>query len=226
MYHNPFAQTTKQPKIPDAKCKESLGFSTRLVKELKVANLAADGVMHILLFGGQNCGMVVCGSEEGTAWAKANSAGITDANALAHSFASAYEGSNKLGYGTVDLATGGKLTYDDEYARWRMVSQGARFTLLNVDDEDDGWFEAVRITEPLDGNGYSLSTTDGSLSSNNGTINPAGLLRAQRARSLANERSYTTGTLRSLGQHQFDLHPTGDDHDFNQTAHRWSLPGS
>lgn len=60
VYHNPFSRATKQPKIPDGKVTESLGFQTQAVKEL-VPVTGGDGMLHLLMFAGQNCGLMVNG---------------------------------------------------------------------------------------------------------------------------------------------------------------------
>ena len=46
VYHNPFSRATKQPKIPDGKVTESLGFQTQAVKEL----VPVTGGMECFIF--------------------------------------------------------------------------------------------------------------------------------------------------------------------------------
>lgn len=46
---------------------------------------------------------------------------------------------------------GGSMNKTGHIDRWRLVSQGMKLTLLNTDETNDGWFEAVRITD-LPGN--------------------------------------------------------------------------
>lgn len=78
---------------------------------------------------------------------------------------------------------------DNANSKWRVVSQAARFMLINNNDNNEGWFEAARISD------YALSTVDGT--------------------SIVDLPSYFTGRLRDIGKYIFQLKPLNIDHDFN-----------
>jgi len=118
-----------------------------------------------------------------------------------------------LNWSGVD-ALGGDVAAIDLYVYWRCVSQGLRLSLLNPQEEDDGWWEAVRINTPIDSASYQFHTTDSSKDrTTKGCIVPAVTLESAKVTQLVNERSYVTGLLRDLKDHTFTLNPIKDDHD-------------
>jgi hypothetical protein len=203
MYHDPFSRATKQPKIPDGKANESLGFQTQAVLEA----VASSSDLHFLLYPGQDAGLVIAGdlqSDGAFATQKYNVVGFT--------------GSNGMNWNSVSTA-GGIAAMQDNYAWWRCVSSGLRLSLLNPAEEDDGWWEAVRVTEPMETTDYQLTTKDTSANrTSQGTIAPTRLLNKMINRNLVNERSYTTGLLRDLKKHVFSLHGVKDEHDLRQQS--------
>lgn len=215
MYHNPFSRATKQPKIPDGKVTESLGFQTQSVLET-IGATDGDGVLHMLLYPGQDAGLIISGDQLSAAkfgaGNKKNVVGFT--------------GSSGLNWTGV-TPTGGIAQYLDKYAQWRIVSQGLMLALLNPAEEDDGWWESVRITEPLNTIDYQLTTKDATGNNEtSGTIAPTFLIEKLKTKNLVNERSYATGLLRDLNRHMFTLHAISDNHDFNQQSENHTLRDS
>lgn len=80
----------------------------------------------------------------------------------------------------------------EQVAQWRKVSLAARISLVNNQDENDGWFEAVRIPNAND---------------------PTIIMN-----SMVDDQSYITGKLRDIGKYQFQLKPTDGDFDFRVVA--------
>lgn len=202
VFHDPFSAATSQPKIPDGKTTESLGISVQTVGEI-VNEVDGDAdTMHLLLFAGQNTGLIAFDSNSGIAGTQIY--GFEDAG----------------GCDWTDVGgSGGNVSQNQEYGQWRVVSTGLRLSLLNAVEEDDGWFEAVRLNEPLQTLDYFLATVDRTIhGANNGCIVPG--FPATRAgfktRTLSNEPSYVTGLLRDFENYQFDLHGKLDHHDFIQ----------
>jgi len=202
MVHNPFADKTSQPKIPDGKTNESLGFQTQTVQE--IGNATGDDTMHIMLYPGMNTGVVI----DNTA---STIAGRTY-------YIPTFFGSSGVDWSDVINSVGAwNVRGVDDYALWRVVSQGLQLKLLNPVDQDDGWWEAVRITTELDNEDYKLTTGNDSTQpgGNNGTLAPIRLLQGPlQQQTLANEQSYSTGLLRDLHRVQFELHGQKDHHDF------------
>lgn len=215
-FHNPFAGTTNQPKIPDGKATHSLGFQTQTVDE--IVNGAAIGTMHFIMYAGQNSGLV--------AWDPATA--ITGTRRY---FIPNFNNSGGPNWsGVADATAGGNVVSTEAYAHWRMVSVGLQLKLLNTSEEDDGWWEAIRLTPELSEEDWLLTTAQNgtSLGTANDTMAPVGLLSGGTltGRSLANEPSYTTGLLRDLNRVQFELHGTKDYHDFIQCATNRGLDGA
>lgn len=205
MYHDPFSRATKQPKIPDGKVTESLGFSTQAVKEIQCES-GADGTMHMLLYGGQDAGLVLFGDQESGTRALANP--------LADFTVVGYTGSNSVDWSLVAVG-GGNVQFLDDYTQWRLVSQGLKLSLLNPVEQEDGWWEAIRVTEPLDTNDWTLFWKDTGILNRalHGTVAPTKVLTNLTSRNLVNENSYATGLLKDLHKQVFKLHPRSDDHE-------------
>jgi hypothetical protein len=114
-------------------------------------------------------------------------------------------------------ASGGDINVVDQYAYWRLVSQGLRLSLLNPAEEDDGWWEAIRVNSPVDSDAWTMGTVGiAKDTTNGGCISPTVLLDSLAVSELVNERSYATGLLRDMKDHVFSLHPIKDDHDIKQ----------
>jgi hypothetical protein len=221
VFHNPFSNATSQPKIPDGKCVRSLGLSHQSVGE--VVNREGDNftVMHMLFYPGMDSGLVVgsCADRIGSRNYKVF--GFKDAGGPDWS-----EWANPA-------TNGNQQTLPDlKYAQWRVVSSGLQLSLLNAAEEDDGWWEAVRLTEPIQPRGYKMTTEENRTSRGTyGTIAPANYINGSgitgvdlTQRELANEPSYCTGLLRDLKNYQFELHGRLDHHDFRQLRDIYTVP--
>lgn len=205
VYHDPFSRATQQPKIPDGKVTESLGFQTQAVGELS----SNQDIVHILMYGGFDAGMIVRGETQANNF-------FTDP--VNRSLIVGYTASNGLNWQGVSTS-GGDALFLDKYSQWRLVSQGLKLSLLNPVEQDDGWWESVRVTEPLNSIDWNLHSKNASGDINGqGTCCPQGLIRGLEGLNVVNERSYATGLLRDLGKHTFTLHPQKDDHDFRQQS--------
>jgi hypothetical protein len=211
--HDPFSGATSQPKIPDGKVNDSLGFSTQAVREHRNA-VDGDGIMHMLLYAGTNGALIVSGLEDAKAAFKSadyNILGFTDSGGL---------DSSDLWDNTIPIPAGEKRLIRplEQYALHRVVSCGMQLKLLNPQDEDDGWFEAVRVNENLDLTEYRLDQLNSGITQYDeaGTVAPYGLLKKLETRDITNDPTYATGLLRDLGHVQFELHGRIDYHDFRR----------
>lgn len=224
-YANPFLNATRSPKIPDGKLSTSLGFTSQIVKEVAIMNQDSPsslfsygqlGTLHMIFFPGKNTPLVIANTVE----AQTNSVEtfpVSDINeqVLVPRYGSHAAFSNTV-TGTAAANYTGLLTPKEKYAYWRVVSQGLRISCLNTDDENDGWWEAIRLNEALDTDQYSLQCTNNVNSTSNAAIVPTGHLTNNMDRDLTSNRSYTTGTMKDLHKHIFQLHPVSDDHDVTQ----------
>lgn len=202
VYHNPFAAHTSQPKIPDGKCTHSLGFSTQAVFEL--GNSETDSLLEIILYPGQNSAFICSGTPT-----------QAQSGLNRNYWIPAFNQSGNIDWsGATSPATTYEIGSTDGYAKWRLVSCGMQLKLLNSVEEDDGWWECIRLNENVDTDKWALTTTENSSDrANDGTLAQYSFIDLTN-RNITNEASYSTGLLRDLNRVQFELHPTVNDHDF------------
>lgn len=98
---------------------------------------------------------------------------------------------------------------NDKISRWRCVSHGLQLKLLNASDEDDGWWEAIRVKQMANGGDYNLEATSGGNS-----FFPVPMLADLRNQQLSNDQTYSTGLLRDLYKVQFNCLQKDDEVDF------------
>lgn len=206
VFHNPFADTTSQPKIPDGKCNDSLGFSTQAVQEIQ--NAASESTMHLLIYAGMNAACIVDKCAQATRGSRTY-------------YIPHFSGSGNCDWDDAQNGTTDAFNVRNtaNYGQWRCVSVGAQLKLLNPVDQDDGWWEAIRISPEHNNSEWFLTTTEngGNAGAANGTVAPVGLLQGiLSSDSLVNENSYSTGLLRDLHRVQFECHGKLDYHDFHQ----------
>lgn len=194
VYHNAFSTRTTNPKIPDGKAYASSGIRLQAVKEFVNDS---DGVMDFLLFPGINNGLIAASTNDGAAsWGMPYTSHCV-------------------------LDEDSKQSEDSMISRWRIVSQAMKVNLTNNSDENDGWWEAIRVQlnpafNPDTGNdGFVIALHD----DGRNVIGPAigGQIPGMdlATPNLVEHPTYTTGKLRDIHRHMFDLMPQGNDHDFN-----------
>jgi len=193
VYNNPFSTATTNPKIPDGKVYSSAGVRLQAVQEL--VNDSSES-MDILLFPGLSNGLIVSSTSSGTPAGDPYSIPYRD-----HGRISATAGQ----YGQVSAPI----------HKWRLVSQALKVTLVNNSDENDGWFEAIRI-QGSDDSGFGASTRAGE-SPSTGFIGAGGAstMPANTSTNLVEHPTYVTGKLRDIHRYMFHLMPQGNDHEFN-----------
>jgi hypothetical protein len=204
LYHNPFSKATGQPKIPDGKAGSSLGLKSQQIKELN--NSTSFTTLHCLLFPGCGAGLAVYGVDEGGPSAVTNQwlMGYND-----HGNVNINDLTGKVNGDSASFTTG------DNFPKWRVVSQGLMCKLVNPAEEDDGWWEAVRLTEENDPQNYSLLVKENDTDNAEAAIGPNPLYLATLAvTNMVDQKSYTTGRLKDIHKAQFNLHALGEEHDF------------
>lgn len=195
VYHNPFSVATTNPKIPDGKVYASTGLRLQAVAE--VVNDGTES-MDILLFPGLSNGLTVSsstgGTPAGTPWSIPYKA---------HG-----RFSQTTTYPLEQLGT-------TPIHKWRLVSQGLKITLINNSDENDGWFEAIRIQGNADG-GFKPTLSANEPAGSGSYIGAGGstTLPAVQDTNLVEHPTYVTGKLRDIHKYLFHLMPQGNDHDF------------
>lgn len=112
--------------------------------------------------------------------------------------------------------------------KWRVVSQATKIMHVNNLDNDEGWFEAIRVAPspnnfelmmaqgiPLEGREVEHNTRaeiDGAREYQNLVSWPNEDYIVNR--NFAENPSYTTGRLRDIGKYIFQLHPLNNQHEF------------
>lgn len=196
VYHNALSTATTNPKIPDGKCYNSVGLRLQSVKEFVNDG---TGEMEFLFFPGLN-NACIARSCVGT--------GVERLMPYTR-------------HGTLDA--GGEQEAGGEIARWRVVSQAYKVNLINNSDENDGWWEAIRVQAYNHGvldDGWGLEAADGTAYVV-GSQTPGELPGINTGiMSMVEHPTYVTGKLRDIHRHVFDLMPQGSDHDFNDIPYQ------
>lgn len=233
-YLDPFS-VTGGAKIPDGAVMQSLPLTHRVVKEINLppvdqtpagatvledgtmgspgALAAGDGTGHIVLIPGLQCGLY---------WTQDP---LGNANETDNYFTFSTDSWVDI---TVpvpldDAVWPGTVSSGGGVSRWRVVSQGLKLTLLNTQEENDGWFECVRTTykprmsdwkivSPIGNHGLNTSflTTGES-----GFLAPDDkLIDYLESKNLAEHLSYKAGSLKDIHRHQFNLMPFSKNNEF------------
>lgn len=110
--------------------------------------------------------------------------------------------------------------------KWRIVSAGLRLQLINNADENDGWFEAIRVEPGWDQNDLTgfkmIAAPTGTIVRTPIAFAPT-TLTARRSivpakGSWANHPTYVTGKLRDIHQYMWKLNSTAKDHDYTNST--------
>jgi len=171
---DPFDGTISQPKILDGSVDRSSGLKFR-----QTGNITLDAT------GGDNLIILHPGLSNGMSW---NSPGGT-------SFPNSH---------TAYPTHLGTTANRSNLRKARIVSQGVKFSLLNSSDDNEGYWEAIRV--PLDF--FALSDT----TSPNGEdyrVVPGGLWN-----NFASYNTFQTGRLRDIHRYLFKLNSVAPDHPF------------
>lgn len=216
VFHDPFSGKTTQPKIPDGKTTHSLGFTTECVEEIACAATNPDNTIHMILFPGMaNCLLSFGATNKSAAYAGGQARNF---------YLPSFSVSNGLDWTAITSSAGGDVGQIDNYSYWRNVSVGLKLKLLNSVEEDDGWWEAIRLRPELKGDQWWLTTAgNDSFKTQNGIVAPIGLANDIQNVELANDPSFATGLLRDLHRVQFELHGITDHHDLQQMQNAYEM---
>lgn len=196
-YYNPFSTATTNPKIPDGKAYHSAGIRLQAVKEFV---MSTGNTLDLLLFPGLSNGLIV---------AKQDPASTRYMPYQSHG---RFVGNTTLMEQPVETTI----------SSWRVVSQGLKITLTNNSDENDGWWEAIRV-QPGFASSFGMVNPEGDGSFYIGTTaDSADLPAVDVDKQMVENPSYVTGKLRDIHKHLFCLAPQGKDHDFTKILARFS----
>ncbi len=207
VYRYPFSVATSQPKIPDGCNTQTLGI--KLQKQLSIKS---DSILFVLL---PIYGCLL----------RVRYAALADGTAvnmdIKHEALSPY------------LSAGNNFQFNmqDAYTAYRLVSAGLRLKLISNDNENYGYWEAIRFnTSELSGNFWMSTTTVPADQA--ATANAPAVIGGQESRAgtfhvansfidtlynksnWLNNPTYQMGKLKSLSQFEFRLSPQVEEHEF------------
>lgn len=196
---NPFSTATTTPKVCDGKVGHSVGV--REANAFTVSSL--KGTLHYILYPGLGSGLTVIDNIGGTA-------------------TSTPPRDDKVAYNGLELTSAALASTDttglkknEAPDRWRIVSQGLRLTPINNSENNNGWFEAIRVpfaydeksllNRPLNNTATPPVAVQAAV-----CINPTFEGQILTSNQWAKHPSYVTGRLRNLEKHMFYLQPNQD----------------
>jgi len=220
-YHNPWSGTGQQTQIHDGSAQLTNGETIRRVATLDSAK-AGGGPIEIIIYPGINSFIVSnCEPESNS-----QSAGAV----LSHSEYGVLSDDDIQG---ADNQANATVVLKNDYAisKWRVVSQASHFSLLNTDEQNDGWFEAVKFSPREMTRDFNISPIEndgdatGPLAVHPNLINQSNLLDTV----MANESTYSMGLLKDINKCVFKLdhldksHPWTDFSDYSKAeGHKWN----
>ncbi|BAO48207.1 hypothetical protein [Chaetoceros sp. DNA virus 7] len=207
---NPFSGATTQPKIPDGGFTSSL--SRRLQNVVEVTNASNEGIMHLVMAPTMGVPICVTHTTEGASTRSGATLKPSYLGFLGQGVGLETKVGGVIKWPIANTDTGDVINAAD-FAKWRVVSQGLQITLNNVDDENDGWFEAVRFNWRNDNEDICLTSLDGTDTGNvigaAPNLNGLPLLTAN----IVEMPGYKSGLLKDIKDYQFMLHPQQTRHD-------------
>lgn len=190
---NPFSMAIKSPKLLDGEIKTTAGIKLRATGEIICS---ATLNTNVILFPGLTNVICYCVAPDGNDnSAAALTTPLTDPVLIDGTIFKQHL-STPQDRSVVRLA--------------RLTGAGARFFLTNSAEEDDGYWEACRVTN------HSTARDLFFKSDTSGASIGAGLLKAlSNDYDLANNNTYQFGTLRDIHKYIFKLNSEDNDHKFS-----------
>lgn len=216
IYRNPFSLAGVPPKIPDGKCYSSSGVRLQAAGSFTNYDGGTGGIMHFTIVPGITTGIYARGVNNGS-----GDTGLIGPTASL-SFGQHLDGTIE----PRDIGdTSPSVFYQtgtNAIEHWRIVSSAVKFSLTNSYDENDGWFECIRIPfgklRTFSGSNYSwtFEPESGNLDFV-GTGLPA--FKDLSSSALVSHPTYMSGKLTDIHKYVFQLRGHTDDHDFVDLFH-------
>lgn len=212
---NPFSTATISPKVPDGQANMSTGCRAQNAAQYEMND--NNKPSYIILSPGLQV-MANCIFSNNGAW---NHKVMSNLDTQVQWQRQAPQG------GTVD-----ELRRPiDMPCKWRIVSAGARVTLINNRLDDDGWFEAIRLRKPMSADhtviyniaaaqpnetvtGLPVKTVGRVITSLNIRQTPEVAIAS--ATNWPENPSYITGKLKDINKHLFYLQTVNNDRKFTE----------
>lgn len=217
---NAFSNATAQPKILDGLMAQSL--SRRLQNVISVRNgdatLGRD-IMHVILM--PSLGVPLCFGNSAEGFTLRNGSNV-DPSFVGFP-------NQTVGIQMIDSLTGLPVNFNQvtplgqyklfqkaPFSTWRIVSQALRLELTNNDEQNEGWFEAVRMNWRRNNGDLQITQLDGStsLTTTDFGVGPSpAFLAYVKDLPLTEIPGYQSGLLKDIKKYDFQLHPKSATHD-------------
>jgi len=188
---NPFSTTLKSPKILDGEIKTTAALKLRATGEIQCS---ADAVTNIILFPGLTNVVCYCTLPTGTD----NSPAPATDNINIDGTVFKKHLSTPADRAVVRVA--------------RLTGAGVRFFLTNSAEEDDGYWEACRITNMQASFDYIFKNDS------SGNLGQGVLKVLSTDFDLANNTTYQFGQLRDIHKYVFKLNSQDNEHKFSAVS--------
>lgn len=182
---NPFSTATEQPKIPDGSRNHSLGVSMKCSGVITGSDTNNDG-WSILLYPGRRTFGVIYPGKPGTGPGLISNTWLTRPDPLTY-------GPDPNGWSD-----------EESLDAWRTVSLGLKLRDISASEKNNGWWCAIRYRPRCSDGKVKIYETDGS------NDKPA-LVSLPAYTSWANDPTYSSGSLKTLGMKNFVLCPENSE---------------
>lgn len=204
--YDPFSNRVLNPKIPDGKANVSSGLRLQHASQYALSASKAEFLLHPSI-----CTPLV-------SYAASNRDPDPGTGAIPAFGASTLSNHTQFTVGAAEV------TNNTAMIKWRLVSCGLRFTLINNSDENDGWFEAIRLPlnlEKLNADAFTWDPAANGVLGNGYTLPALPFPWVQANQNLVENASYVTGKLRNIHRYQFNLKSNNNDHDYVNYIQKW-----
>jgi len=229
---DPFSLATTAAIVPDGKCIMSVGQRLQSIKEVQ-QTAVADAPLTCLLFPGLGNGISWFNTAKTTTTATVTVHQPYTSHGSWKFFAGPDPGVNTDPYTYVQAQ---QNSGNGDISQWRIVSQGLRLSLTNNSDQNDGWWEAIRITPNNDGTFWAFAQDNTEPPDEDPRFDPDSYIpdsarvvaqgssfNAVLKSNFADNPSYMSGKLRDIHKHQFFLKMVNTDHDLRQLKTTYNL---
>lgn len=199
--YNPFSHKNHQPKWPDGKCQFSIGRKHQAASEVAVSDCV------VALFPGAINWCLVLNKDGDNYNVEANHTSSLSIHYLMRNLATT-------------LAYQWYIPDESHFSAWRPVSYAMTIRNINNDENNDGWFEAIRtprnaflaemgLTAPSDNQDTTPIFHPGSILPSTNLCNKWMLTNRW-----TDQPTYVTGKLKDIGNYVFQLNHQKRNNDF------------
>ncbi len=212
IYRDPFTPRAAEAKIPDGKTRLSVGTRLNASRSLKNKS-GGDDILHVLLYPGISQGMVVWG----------------DTGELTNRGFTATQYNNHMTFDVASIynagaGADGPVIFNEKISKWRLVSQGLKLQLMNTDEENDGWFQAIRLNDAFQAAQLGFYSGDNVNQQTSTVFGPdLTMLTDLENKNLMNSPTYSEGRLKDIHKTCFELQPQTDDHEFKSLPAKYTV---